>query len=95
MRGRRIKSLPHEPVQAHPFPLAINALAPGTLAEISRQLGAVLIHYSTDYVFDGKKRSPYTEVDAPNPLGVYAAAKLAGDSAIQAVDDAYLIFRSA
>jgi len=58
---------------------ALNAEAVGTLAETCEALGATLIHFSTDYVFDGAKRTPYTEDDAPAPLGVYAASKLAGE----------------
>ena len=58
---------------------ALNAAAVGTLAETCETLGATLIHFSTDYVFDGAKRTPYTEDDAPAPLGVYAASKLAGE----------------
>jgi len=74
--------------------LAINAYAPGVLAEEAQAIGAGLIHYSTDYVFDGAKGSPYTESDAPNPLGVYGQSKLAGEQAVQAVDGAYLILRT-
>ena len=58
---------------------ALNAAAVGTLAETCETLGATMIHFSTDYVFDGAKRTPYTEDDAPAPLGVYAASKLAGE----------------
>ncbi len=74
---------------------AINASAPGILAEEAKRLGAGMIHYSTDYVFDGRKGSPYSEVDRPNPLNVYGASKLAGDQAVQSADGAYLIFRTA
>ena len=58
---------------------ALNAEAVGTLAETCEALGATLVHFSTDYVFDGAKTSPYTESDAPAPLGVYAESKLAGE----------------
>jgi dTDP-4-dehydrorhamnose reductase len=71
----------------------INGVAPGVLAEEANQLGAWLVHYSTDYVFDGKKNAPYSETDAPNPLGAYACSKLAGERAVQQVAGRYLIFR--
>jgi dTDP-4-dehydrorhamnose reductase len=74
---------------------AVNALGPGVLAEEARALNAVLIHYSTDYVFDGAKGQPYVETDAPNPLSVYGKSKLAGEQAIQDVGGAYLILRTA
>src|SRR3990167_10315728 len=73
---------------------AINATAPGILAEEAAALGAPLIHYSTDYVFDGTKNTPYAEDDAPNPLNVYGRSKLAGEQAIQAVGGAHLILRT-
>jgi dTDP-4-dehydrorhamnose reductase len=73
---------------------AINAIAPGILAEEAKALGTPLIHYSTDYVFDGSKPAPYTENDLPNPLGVYGQSKLAGEQAIAAVGGKYLILRT-
>ena len=73
---------------------AINALAPAILAEEARRLGALLIHYSTDYVFDGRKAAPYTEDDAPNPLAAYGHSKLAGELAIAASACRHLIFRT-
>ena len=73
---------------------AINAVAPGILAERAAELGVPLIHYSTDYVFDGSKPTPYTEQDAPKPLNVYGRSKLAGEQAIQAVGGAHLILRT-
>jgi dTDP-4-dehydrorhamnose reductase len=72
----------------------INAEAPGILAEEAARLGAVLVHYSTDYVFDGKKSSPYTEEDMPHPLNVYGETKLAGEHAISVAGVQYLIFRT-
>jgi dTDP-4-dehydrorhamnose reductase len=74
--------------------MKINALAPGIMAEWARKSGAVLIHYSTDYVFDGRKGLPYVESDLPNPLNVYGKSKLAGEENIQQTGDAYLIFRT-
>jgi len=73
---------------------AVNATAPGILAEEARRLGSLLIHYSTDYVFDGTKQSAYLETDDPNPLNVYGQTKLAGDLAIEGVGGTYLIFRT-
>ena len=73
---------------------AINETACGVLAEEALKLGALLVHYSTDYVFDGEKRQPWVESDAPNPLGVYGATKLGGEKAIEQVGGRYLIFRT-
>lgn len=73
---------------------AINALAPGILAEEARTLGAALVHFSTDYVFDGATNSPYIETDQPNPLGMYGQSKLEGERAIEATGGAYLILRT-
>jgi dTDP-4-dehydrorhamnose reductase len=74
--------------------LAINGTAPGVLAEEAKRLGSILVHYSTDYVFDGSKPGAYVETDAPHPLNVYGRTKLAGDEAIQAVGGDYLILRT-
>jgi dTDP-4-dehydrorhamnose reductase len=73
----------------------INAEAPGLLAEACRALSAAFIHYSTDYVFDGRKGSPYTEADKPNPLNVYGQTKLDGEEAVKQAGGTYLIFRTA
>ncbi|RON45112.1 dTDP-4-dehydrorhamnose reductase [Pseudomonas frederiksbergensis] len=73
---------------------AINATAPGILAREARELDIPLIHYSTDYVFDGGKAAPYNEDDAPNPLGVYGKSKLAGEQAITEVQGQHLILRT-
>ena len=73
--------------------MKINGVAPGILAEEAMKLGALLVHYSTDYVFDGTKTEPYVESDAPNPLGSYGRSKLAGDAAVRAIGGAHLIFR--
>ena len=72
----------------------INAVAPGVLAEEAKRLNAAFIHYSTDYVFDGRKGAPYVESDAPHPLNVYGKTKLEGEQAIQAAGGAYLILRT-
>ena len=74
--------------------MTINGLAPGKLAETAAELEAVFIHYSTDYVFDGKKGSAYIESDAPNPLNVYGSSKLAGEQAITRAGGVYLILRT-
>jgi dTDP-4-dehydrorhamnose reductase len=74
---------------------AINGTGPGVLAEEARKLNAVLVHYSTDYVFDGTKGAPYVETDLPHPLNVYGESKLAGEQAVQSIDGNYLIFRTA
>jgi dTDP-4-dehydrorhamnose reductase len=73
---------------------SINAVAPGVLAEEALRLGALLIHYSTDYVFDGSKTGSWLETDVTNPLNVYGATKLAGEQAIQQVGGKFLIFRT-
>jgi len=73
---------------------ALNARAPGIFAEEAARLGIPLIHYSTDYVFDGDKDTPYTEDDEPNPLNVYGRSKLAGERAIEAADGQHLILRT-
>lgn len=73
---------------------AVNAVAPAVLAEEALRSGALLVHYSTDYVFDGSKTTPWLETDRPNPLNVYGATKLAGEQAIQQVGGRFLIFRT-
>jgi dTDP-4-dehydrorhamnose reductase len=73
---------------------AINARAPGILAEEAKRIAAVLIHYSTDYVFDGTRRTPYPEDAPPAPLNVYGSTKLEGERAIAAVGGAALVFRT-
>ena len=74
--------------------MLINGEAPGVIAETAKQLDALLIHYSTDYVFDGTKSEPYTEDDIPNPINVYGKTKLAGEIAIQKTGCDYFIFRT-
>ncbi|MEI6564699.1 MAG: dTDP-4-dehydrorhamnose reductase [bacterium] len=73
----------------------LNAAAPAILAEEAKRLGAGLIHYSTDFVFDGARQQPYTETDQPHPLNVYGATKLEGDLAIRDSGVPHLIFRLA
>lgn len=74
--------------------MAVNARAPGILGEEAARVGAWVIHYSTDYVFDGQSESPYTETDATNPLGVYGRSKLEGEQALQRALAQHLIFRT-
>ena len=73
----------------------INERAPGVMAEMACTLRAAMIHFSTDYVFDGRLGRPYVESDAPNPLNVYGRSKLAGEQAVQQAGAAALIFRTA
>ena len=73
---------------------AVNAIAPGVLAEEAARVGAAIVHFSTDYVFDGTKSSPYVEEDEPNPLGVYGRTKLAGELAVAAAGAPYLVLRT-
>jgi len=74
---------------------AINADAPALMAQEAKKIGAGLVHYSTDYVFDGSKHSPYEENDRSNPVSVYGKTKLAGEQAIQQIGLPHLIFRTA
>src|SRR6267143_1735700 len=67
-----------EPDLAH----TVNAVAPGVLAQEAQAVGACLVHYSTDYVFDGRKQTAYDESDTPNPLSAYGRSKLAGERAV-------------
>ena len=72
----------------------INGTAVGEIAQAARQLGALLIHYSTDYVFDGRKDAPYAEDDVPHPISAYGRSKLAGERAIAQCGGRYLIVRT-
>ena len=74
--------------------MQVNGIAPGVLGEEAKRLGALLVHYSTDYVFNGDKRSPYTEDDPPDPLSHYARSKLEGERAILASGCRHLILRT-
>jgi dTDP-4-dehydrorhamnose reductase len=74
--------------------MRVNAVAPGVIAEEAKRIGTPLIHYSTDFVYDGLLDRPYAEDDAPNPVNVYGKSKLAGERAIQAVGGTHLILRT-
>src|SRR6266566_2723292 len=74
---------------------AVNAEAPGIIAEEAKKIGAALIHYSTDYVFDGTKKTPYDESDSTNPINAYGQTKFAGEEAIRGSGVPHLIFRTA
>ena len=80
-----------EPERAH----QVNALAPGRLAEVCAELGAPIVHLSTDYVFDGRKPSPYVETDVTGPVTVYGASKLAGEVAVAHTNSRHVILRTA
>ncbi len=73
---------------------AVNAVAPGVLAEEAKRLGAVLIHYSTDYVFDGEARDPWTEDDPVRPVSAYGRSKLAGERAVEASGADAIVLRT-
>lgn len=74
--------------------MQVNGVAPGVLAEEAKRLGALLVHFSTDYVFDGEKAAPYIEEDLPGPLNVYGATKLEGERRIAASGCRHLILRT-
>ena len=74
--------------------MLINGKAPGVITDAAKQLDALLIHYSTDYVFDGTKTTPYTGDDIPNLINVYGKTKLAGEKAIKEINCDYLILRT-
>jgi dTDP-4-dehydrorhamnose reductase len=81
--------------EASPGPaMQLNAVAPGIIADAAAQAGAVLVHYSTTFVFDGCKRTPYTEEDPPNPVNAYGHSKLAGEQAVMAACPDHLILRA-
>jgi dTDP-4-dehydrorhamnose reductase len=85
-----VETCEREPERA----FAINALGPRNLARVARGLGAVLIHVSTDYVFDGSKTTPYDETDAPRPLNVYGNTKLAGEYFVRCTTERYFVLRT-
>lgn len=74
--------------------MLVNGIAPGVLAEEAKRLNATLVHYSTDYVFDGSSTTPYREEDSTNPINIYGKTKLAGEKAIQTVGGNFLILRT-
>lgn len=74
--------------------MQINGIAPGILASEAKKIGALMLHYSTDYVFDGSSGKPYLESDKPNPINKYGRTKLAGEQAIQSTNADYLILRT-
>jgi dTDP-4-dehydrorhamnose reductase len=74
---------------------AINQEAPGLMAVEAKKIGAILLHYSTDYVFDGTKKAPYDEEDSANPINIYGKTKLGGEQAIRSSGVPHLIFRTA
>lgn len=75
--------------------MAINADGPGWLSQTCHERKIPVIHYSTDFVFDGTKATPYIETDKPNPINIYGLSKLRGEEAVQSETDAFLIFRLA
>jgi dTDP-4-dehydrorhamnose reductase len=82
-------------VEAEPgLAMQVNGIASGVIAEEAKRLGALLIHYSSDYVYDGELDRPYVEDDAPNPVNAYGKTKLAGERAVTAVGGKYLILRT-
>ncbi|HEX9672697.1 MAG TPA: dTDP-4-dehydrorhamnose reductase [Burkholderiales bacterium] len=74
--------------------MQVNGIAPGVMAEEAKRLGAILVHYSTDYVFDGERDRPYIEDDPPNPVNAYGKSKLAGERAVAAAGGSHLILRT-
>ncbi|KAG0755802.1 hypothetical protein G6F22_020495 [Rhizopus arrhizus] len=72
--------------------MRINAEAAGELAALAASRGALIVHYSSDYVFDGEKQDPYVETDVPAPLNAYGRSKLAGERAVQAMNAEHLVF---
>jgi len=85
-----VENCEHEPERA----FAANALGPKNLAVVARELGAVLMHVSTDYVFDGGKDSPYVEDDNPRPLNAYGVTKLAGEHFVRSTTDKHFVVRA-
>ncbi len=86
----RVEACEEDPQQA----FLVNAIAVGHLAQVCHRLGALLVHISTDYVFDGAKGSPYEEIDPPSPINVYGASKAAGEFLVRAQCPEHLIVRT-
>lgn len=86
----RVDECEDEPERA----FGVNALAVRNLAMAAKGIGAVLVHFSTDYVFDGRQSRPYQEGDPPGPLSVYATSKLAGEFFVRAVLDRFFLIRT-
>jgi len=87
----------HRVDECEDFPeraFAVNAVAIRNLAIAAKEIGAVVVHFSTDYVFDGRLRCPYREIDLPGPLSVYAASKLAGEYFVRAILERYFVIRT-
>jgi len=74
--------------------MAVNGTAPGIIAEELKKTGGSFVHYSTDYVFDGRKNAPYTEDDSPNPLSTYGRTKLAGEATVRSSGTPHLLIRT-
>src|ERR1035437_8250802 len=83
-----------KPEREEKLATTVNGTAVGVLAEESRKAGILLVHYSTDYVFDGVKPTTYTEDDAPHPINAYGRSKLVGDVAVRQAGGAYVILRT-
>lgn len=87
----------HRVDECEEFPeraFAVNAIAVRNLAMAAKETGAILVHFSTDYVFDGKKRTPYREIDPPGPLSAYATSKLAGEYFVRVTLPRYFVIRT-
>jgi dTDP-4-dehydrorhamnose reductase len=74
--------------------MAVNGQAPGILAEFARKINSLLVHFSTNFVFDGAQSRPYLETDTPNPINAYGRSKLAGEQAVRQAGGKYLILRT-